>query len=562
MPGDFCQVSPAPANDLRAVWGSGPNDVWAVGVRGTILHYDGRAWRRVESGITEDLSGVSGTSSDDVWIVGSAGTVLHYDGSSFDAGLGPGTALELHDVAAADGAVWIAASEELPYSENAAVFHFDGFVWGAWDPAGDAFNDYFGVFANAWHDVWVTGVETFHFDGLEWQTIANMPGNDVWASPYGRAWTVSDLFLFSSYYFSGGVPLTEVQATNLRGIWGFSEEDIWAVAGDGQIFHRTEGGWTQEPTPASHDLYDVWGSSPSDAWIVGDGATILHYDGRQWSVANSADTGTDVTYTGIWGATDGEQWIVGKPGVVSRFDGVSLPVDVPVSGGDALPYAAIAGIARDDIVAVGVNGRIAEFDGGEWATTDPLVTSDLRAVWAGSRKVMAVGDNKVVMQRGAPHSWGVDFGPEPEGLSYETIWGSSDDSFWVGGDAGVIRFLDSMWYLALPIAARPQALWGSAPNDVWSISSDGLDYFNGEYWEPQPSLQPSLEVTPFHGATGCSASDVWAVGDGGQIYHYDGSEWSRIESGTTNDLRGVRCSPGGVWVVGEGGIILRRNADE
>ena len=35
---------------LYGVWGSGPKDVFAVGSNGTILHYDGRAWKPLTSG--------------------------------------------------------------------------------------------------------------------------------------------------------------------------------------------------------------------------------------------------------------------------------------------------------------------------------------------------------------------------------------------------------------------------------------------------------------------------------------------------------------------------------
>ena len=30
---------------LAGIWGSGPNDVWAVGAFGTFLRWDGTAWR-------------------------------------------------------------------------------------------------------------------------------------------------------------------------------------------------------------------------------------------------------------------------------------------------------------------------------------------------------------------------------------------------------------------------------------------------------------------------------------------------------------------------------------
>ena len=56
---------------------------------------------------------------------------------------------------------------------------------------------------------------------------------------------------------------------------------------------------------------------------------------------------------------------------------------------------------------------------------------------------------------------------------------------------------------------------------------------------------------------GSSGSDVFAVGDGGTILHYDGSGWSPQVSGTTLNLDGVWGSSGSdVFAVGPGGTIL------
>jgi hypothetical protein len=67
---------------LLGIWGSGPRDVFAVGNRGTILHYDGSAWSAQTSGTVEELHGVWGSGPGDVFAVGS-GTMLHYDGTAW-----------------------------------------------------------------------------------------------------------------------------------------------------------------------------------------------------------------------------------------------------------------------------------------------------------------------------------------------------------------------------------------------------------------------------------------------------------------------------------------------
>jgi hypothetical protein len=60
------------------VWGGRGSDVFAVGGRGTILHYDGVDWKAMISGTDQVLSDVWGSSDGDVFAVGWPGTILHY----------------------------------------------------------------------------------------------------------------------------------------------------------------------------------------------------------------------------------------------------------------------------------------------------------------------------------------------------------------------------------------------------------------------------------------------------------------------------------------------------
>jgi hypothetical protein len=63
------------------------------------------------------------------------------------------------------------------------------------------------------------------------------------------------------------------------------------------------------------------------------------------------------------------------------------------------------------------------------------------------------------------------------------------------------------------------------------------------------------------GIWGAAANDIWAVGEGGTILHYDGSAWSRVTSPTTEQLNAVfGSSANDVWAVGNSGSILRRQS--
>ena len=60
----------------------------------------------------------------------------------------------------------------------------------------------------------------------------------------------------------------------------------------------------------------------------------------------------------------------------------------------------------------------------------------------------------------------------------------------------------------------------------------------------------------FEAIDGHSRNDLYAVGDEGEIWHFNGSEWQRCDSPTNQNLADVRCCDGKVWVCGDGGIIL------
>ena len=74
---------PAPA--IFKVWGTSPANMVAVGDNGVILHYDGATWVQVPSGTTEDLISMWGTGPDDILAVGgrSNGVVARFDGSAW-----------------------------------------------------------------------------------------------------------------------------------------------------------------------------------------------------------------------------------------------------------------------------------------------------------------------------------------------------------------------------------------------------------------------------------------------------------------------------------------------
>ena len=80
-----------------------------------------------------------------------------------------------------------------------------------------------------------------------------------------------------------------------------------------------------------------------------------------------------------------------------------------------------------------------------------------------------------------------------------------------------------------------------------------ITLYNGTDW-----IGMGTGLSSLNGVWGTSGSNVYAVGYGGMILHYDGTSWTNISSVTNKGLRDVwGCSGGDVFAVGEDATILR-----
>jgi len=69
--------------DLYAVWGAGPGDIWAVGANGTVMQFNGKHWAQIDLPTESHLVGITGHSASDVYVLGEDGTTARFDGSQW-----------------------------------------------------------------------------------------------------------------------------------------------------------------------------------------------------------------------------------------------------------------------------------------------------------------------------------------------------------------------------------------------------------------------------------------------------------------------------------------------
>lgn len=215
-----------------------------------------------------------------------------------------------------------------------------------------------------------------------------------------------------------------------------------------------------------------------------------------------------------------------------------MPSDI--TGG----ISGIWGSSATSVFAVGnfnggapyVFGKICYFDGSSWTQESTCAWYSLHAIWGTSETdVFAVGGN--------------DF----DGVAFNN-------------QGIILHYNGTSWDAMIQGTINLKAIWGSSGNDVFAvggISNCGLNcpnnigkilHYDGAAWD-ETSVDGVL-----YGVAGSTGNDVFAVGIAGAIFHYNGSSWSAMTSGTTQNLYAVWGSSGSdVFAVGEGGTILHHD---
>lgn len=197
--GTFTPMTTPGVGTVFGIWGSAPNDVWAVGGGtatggGFVWRFDGTAWTDLPLPAgTPDAAvfKVWGNAANDVWLVGSGGLLLHWDGSSLSAHPS-GTTRTIFTV----------------HTEGERVTAVGGLVSGVVlerDPATGAFTDVtpelspqmIGVWLTPDHGGWAVGINgsMLRRTAAGWEEHANDLGlaealHGVWVDPEGGAWAV------------------------------------------------------------------------------------------------------------------------------------------------------------------------------------------------------------------------------------------------------------------------------------------------------------------------------------------------------------------------------------
>ena len=498
------------ASSLFQVWGPADGaQLWAVGDRGTILHYskDVGKWETQTSGTPYALRSIYGTSDGaQLWAVGDFGTILHY---SRDAGK------------------WETQTSGTPYDLRS--------IYGTGDGA----------------QLWAVGdrgtILHYSRDAGKWETQTSGTPYTLF-SIYGTSdgaqlWAVGDRGTILHYSRDAGKwetqttgKLDDLESISLRSIYGTSDgAQLWAVGDRGTILHysRDVGKWETQTRGTGDDLHSIYGTSDgAQLWAAGDRGTILHYsrDAGKWETQTS---GTPDALHSIYGTSDGVQlWAVGDRGTILHYSRDAGKWETQTSGTpDALHsiYGTSDGV---QLWAVGDRGTILHYsrDADKWETQTSGTPDALRSIYGTSdgAQLWAVGDRGTI-------------------LHY-----SRDAGKWETQTSGTDNYLSS--------------IYGTSDGaQLWAVASGGtiLHYSrDAGKWETQTSGTPYTLFSIYGTSDG---AQLWAVGNSGTVLHYskDVGKWETQTSGTGDDLRSIYGTSDGaqLWAVGSSGTILHYSKD-
>jgi hypothetical protein len=101
-----------------------------------------------------------------------------------------------------------------------------------------------------------------------------------------------------------------------------------------------------------------------------------------------------------------------------------------------------------------------------------------------------------------------------------------------------------------PITYPPlRAIWAFSENNIVVTSGGSIGWFDGINNLTDCSIRPLLTGS-LNKLWGSNSSDLYVVGNNGNIAHWNGSKWTKIESGTDVNLRDISGQTNEIFVSG------------
>jgi len=361
--------------NLNGLWGNASDNIYFVGDDGTIIHYNGTDFTSMESGTNKDLNAIWGLPSektdpdetDNIFVVGDDGeTLINEEGdgwihSNHD---------ETHNIYAANGTSWghfdgYGAAGTNPFNWDSDASELDNYSW--------YINEYDGH-AN-FRCLWATE-HTYPFDA-DYGATGEQTNQNIMVGEFSGGGNDGDGIIMHEFYEPGVI----IAGTPLRGVWGSSFSNIYAVGDSGAIYHNTGGDapdygggyWERQKywngkkwkwrniwippvewddswqgkwikidsgdVPTTENLNGIYGNNENDFYVIGDNGTIIYNKGEGFQLPNNKVTTENLN--SIWGSDSTGIYAVGDNGTI-----VFLGYPSNQIGGHILPLSKNSELAQ------------------------------------------------------------------------------------------------------------------------------------------------------------------------------------------------------------------------
>ncbi|NWN90377.1 glycosyl hydrolase [Marinobacter adhaerens] len=530
---------------LHGIWGTGADNLFAVGWMGVLLHFDGTQWRLLQGGVIDDQDGrfapceentplfaIDGNDQGQAWAVGDDGMIRHFDGHNWQQERSP-TQVNLRAVACAPGnIVYAAGGEGTVLRRNS-----DG-QWEKLDcPLGSGF-----------HAILVMDDGSLLLGGGRYFVDQGGFRGELVRYKNDR---------FQALSFDDPMP-------RLRSLKAY-KEGVLIVGDQGHLYYLKDLRLDKLESNSHHDLMDIIVLSTGEALAVGDFGTIMTAaeDFTQAlapppkAAAASPWEIMDVpTRRQLWGVVEGQDgtcYAYGEAGTVMRLHGDTWEL-LPAPSELAVHCVWDTGAG---LFAAGQLGRIFRFDGQQWALHYDLnLDLTILGMWGSSpESVYAVGDEGLIL-----HFDGLGWQRMPSGTqsALYSLWAMDDEHMLAPGDFGlVLRYNGTEWAdFNVGTENFLYGIWGDSLSDIYAVGLSGtLAHFNGQRWQQMATrLRDDLLSI-----SGSEAAGAFIVGTRGCVMRLDDDQWVYEPSGTDAGLRSVCATRNGaVYAVGDRGTVLQR----
>lgn len=569
----FTWLSPLPqGNELRAVWGRTPQDLWAGGQAGMLMHFDGATWTNHQGEISPVLEGSIEALTGGPEGLLAAAVVNIPTGESLFSRSDAGWAVVDVNQQSVHALAFNPVTNRVQYLTQGAVGAIGGVQsgvpgsgevngWGRvgtvvstadggcvasyWSSSSCVFVDCLGnllgtiVSPNGACGLWPQGNE---LRGLSDGFLFELLPDAGWGVVGGFTGPSNDLPLAVSTQPDGtGVVVGENRALwrlpgrqndvvgvdtvpgrrfdlSLMAVWHSADGGSMAVGRGGFLARQTSsagGPFLWHSGGATQDFYALLVETTRELIVGRDGFALV---GGQGVAAGGA------TVRDLMRRADGGYLRVDEGGEVRTWNPPAAPqpaYGVPRDGGD-VTLNGLFGFDDEDVVAVGHgqgHGVIVTWDGALWRD-ESVDAGELWKVHGRRGRAWVVGNDGLMLERLAK---GQPFRrlPQAGNQNLYAVWMASADAgtgWAVGGN--IVRLSGGE---VVNVEGAPGSLF-----DVW----------------------------------GFDESDLWAVGANGLVFRNRGNGWVQLEVGTRNTLervRGRRYADGSreVFLVGEFGTVLR-----